>query len=212
MLSKIHMRFLSRFKKRREKKIKDRLGEIIARISLMNATKFETTSANVWPHAGAELLYFLLHALDRTAFSELGTERRNEVVDEVVPSSIDVYINGIVSEDTPPQVKARVALQMFSVFNARNEIYSKCHSLTTRDGPVIGTSIFAYSFFVHRALGKTELDDASVCNILAGKEKISEYATDNFPDFLKTGIENSVMIIESLKFLNLKDKLKGLKQ
>ena len=205
------MSFLSIFKKRREKKLKIELGKTIAAISLMNALNLKTTSVNIRYHAGAELLYFLLHALDRTAFSELGPERRNEIIDEVILSSVDVYTNGTLSENAPPQLKAGVASHMLSEFDARNGIYSKCHSITTRDGPTIGTSIWAYSFFVHRALGKTELDDDSICSIMTGKEKTSENASDDFPDFLET-IDNSVLIIDSLKFLNLNDRLKGLKQ
>lgn len=156
--------------------------------------------------AGAEIIYLLMHILDRTAFSCLGPEKRNTVFDSVAEIALDDYVRAVLSK-APLEFQADVKMQMFEDLEARQSIYGRCNSLAG-EFPSKGTMTFALSHYVHKALELTKRDD--VDGVLAGDQDVTNENIDAFPDFSKV-LEDTIWVTNMIKEINFEKELKNLK-
>ena len=156
--------------------------------------------------AGAEIMYLLIHILDRAAFSCLGPEKRNAVFDSVAGIALDDYVRAVLSK-APLEFQADVKTQMFEDLEARQFIYGKCSSLAG-EFPSKGTMTFALSHYVHKALELTERDD--VDGVLTGDQDVTNENIDAFPDFSKV-LEDTIWVANIIKEINFEKELKNLK-
>lgn len=155
--------------------------------------------------AGAEVAYLLLHLLDAEIFARFGASYRDKVFDRIAQNVIAAYTKAVLRPETPPDLLFEAAKQMQDTLNSRQMTYAKCRSLYGEMFPGFGSMVFAFCFFVHRALGQTNRTD--VDNILAG-EKTSDLS--DFPDS-QTVLRGAVWIGSTLKTLRMLDEAKYLR-
>lgn len=130
--------------------------------------------------AGAEIVYMLLHLIDRQVFSKLGAPERAMVFDEFSEITITDYTLNAFHADASQNDLMDKAEQMMRTLKSRQSIYAQCKSLFGESFPNNGTIIFALSFFVYRALGHTDRND--VDDILTGRRDICGSDKSDFPE------------------------------
>ena len=130
--------------------------------------------------AEAEIVYLLLHLVDRQVLSQLGVSRRDTVFDEVARITITTHTRAVLQADASQDDLMIKAEKMMSTLKSRQSIYFQCKSLFGESSPNNGTIVFALSFFVYRALGHTDRNDAD--DILAGRRDISDSDMGDFPE------------------------------
>ena len=158
--------------------------------------------------AGAELIYLLLNLLDQTAFGELGASGRDEVFDNVLLIVLDDYVSAIANTDMPHELQEVIKEEMIKEMNARQSIYSQCESFSGDYFPSKGTMIFAFSFYVHKALGNTKRTD--VDEILIGNQDIGDSDIEDFPE-LTDVLEKVLSVISILESLKIPKELNHLR-
>ena len=158
--------------------------------------------------AGVEVAYLLLHLLDREICARLGTSRRDALFDSIAQNVIASYAKAVLRPETPPDLLFEAAKQMQDTLNLRQMTYARCHSIFGENSSGIGTMVFAFCFFVHRALGRTNRTD--VDEILAGEKFNFESDRKDFPD-LETNLRSAVWIASTLKALRMQHDAKYLR-
>jgi len=159
--------------------------------------------------AGAELLYFLVHILDRDAFTVLKVEQRDKLIDEVSIIAIKGYARAVFSSESPYDSVSKISSQMISVLNSRQVIYAKCDSIMGDNFPSKGTMVFALCFYVKKALGFTDRDD--VDGILTGEQEIHDTDVKDFPE-IESILEIAVGVGDYVQYLQMPRYLKKLKR
>lgn len=133
--------------------------------------------------ASLEFIYFLLHIVDRQLFSLHGADKRDEIYDEFSNKIIVEFSDALLKKNTPMEVKmplvAHTGIKMLDDLNKRQEIYAQCQFMCGEKFPSAGTMIFALAFYIHKALGKTNIDN--VDDVLVGEKKIEMEDLVNFP-------------------------------
>ena len=145
-------------------------------------------------NAGAEVIYLLMHLLDRESFNILGAAQRNKVFDEVLRQVITLY--SLVDSET-----------ILKTIDSRQELYGQLDSISGDGFPSRGTIIFAFCFFVHKALQKTFRNDLD--DVLLGKKDVDKSNAKDFPDFEET-MEALIFITAVLGELEIAKHLKEL--
>lgn len=130
--------------------------------------------------AGAEIVFLLLHLLDRQVFSQLDESQRDTVFNEVSEITITAFTVAVLHADASQDDLMNKAEQMMSTLKTRQSIYTQCKSLVGESFPNNGTIVFALSFFVYRALGHTDRNDAD--DILTGRRDTSDSDKGDFPE------------------------------
>lgn len=156
--------------------------------------------------AAAEIIYLLMHVLDRVAFSALGSEKRNSVFDSVSEIALDDYTKATIS-GAPIELQLAIKTKMFEDLEARQTIYGKCDSLAG-EFPAKGTMIFALSYYINKALELTHIEDVE--DVLTGIGDVTDENSDAFPDISKL-LENAIWIANIVTELKLEKKIKQLK-
>lgn len=95
-----------------------------------------------------------------------------------------------------------------NTLNLRQSIYAQCESLVGESFPGKGTMVFAFCFFVHRALGHTDRND--VDDILIGKSDLSNSDLEDFPE-LPVIMQAAITVGSMVSALRIPDDLKHLK-
>lgn len=201
------MKFYSLFRKLTPEEIYKLIATKIVLAALNYSKNIPASNNKISADAGAEMIYLLLHLVDRQALSLLGASRRDTIFDEVWKITVADYINAILDVNAPQNVKINIAEQMMNTLNSRQSIYAQCKSLTGKPFPSKGTMVFAFSFFVHRVLGHTERND--VDDILVGKRDISYSDIDDFPD-IPDVIKNAIRVGVWVGELRIQDYLRQL--
>jgi len=159
-------------------------------IAVIGALSFRThtdeKNNQLSANAGAELLYFILHIIDVAMHQGLQPNKRADYFNFLTIDAIRNYANAILTADALEELQASVKETMLRRFNSRQLTYSRCTSIAGEILPSPGSKMFALSFFVHRALGRT--DRVRFDDILAGTEKIKESEFSDFP-----GVENTLL-------------------
>ncbi len=75
-----------------------------------------------------EFMYFFLHLTDRYAFAQLGNERRNKLIDELVPPTIDATIETYFGH-WPKNLKDGIEKDFYSNLNNAQIEYGSCKEL-----------------------------------------------------------------------------------
>ena len=173
------MGFFSLFRKQKPDDVYRKITQKIVLACLKYRIELQTQNNQLSADGAAELAYLLLHLLDRSAFELLG-DRRDIVFDTISQMVVSEYVKSVMKPDTPPSVTMEVALRMMDDLNARQVIYSQCKEFIGElAGP--GTTVFAFCFFVHRALGNTVKTDAD--DILTGNRKVEMSEIGDMPEF-----------------------------
>jgi hypothetical protein len=128
----------------------------------------------------AEIVYLLLHLVDRQVLRQLGASRRDTVFDEVARITITTHARAVLHADVSQDDLMIKAEKMMSTLKSRQSIYAQCKSLAGESSPNNGTIVFALSFFVYRVLGHTDRNDAD--DILTGRRDISDSDMGDFPE------------------------------
>lgn len=179
------MSLFSFFRKLSPEDIYDELSLKIISLSLMfpGSVNFiqEIDTTNVQKaNSGIEIAYLLLHILDRQAFKILGPIGRDKVIDEVAKRVLSRYCKTVLRKDTPLTLMQDWACHKLSTFNERTILYHKCKSVLGEENPwASGTMVFALSFYIHKALGRTDRDD--VDDILCGERNLEKSDMRDFP-------------------------------
>ena len=123
------MSILSIFKNPSPEEIKEKLTQAIVIASIAYRKELKNAPSHLSTHAGAELSYLLLHLLDRTAFSELGSAMRDDIFDDVSKMVIEGYSSVSLSQNAPMELQESLRDKMFSELSTRQNVYSQCDSL-----------------------------------------------------------------------------------
>jgi hypothetical protein len=75
-----------------------------------------------------EFMYFFLQLTDRYAFDQLGRERRNELIDELVPTTTDAMIETLFGH-CPKNIKDGIEKDFYSNLNGAQMDYGRCKEL-----------------------------------------------------------------------------------
>lgn len=75
-----------------------------------------------------EFMYFFLHVTDRVAFNQLGPERRNQLIDSLVPPTIDATIETYF-DHWPQKSKDGIRKDFYSNLNNAQTEYGSCKEL-----------------------------------------------------------------------------------
>jgi hypothetical protein len=191
------MGLFSLFSKRKPEEIYQSLAKKIVVSALLYRQEIEAPDDKRSADAGAELIYLLLHLLDRQAFDQLGATGRDTVFDEVSQIAVADYAGAIFNANTPQDVIIDSVEQMMSTLNSRQSVYAQCDSLAGEMFPGKGTMIFALSFYVHQALGNTDRTDVE--DILIGKNELRKSDMKDFPsvpEVMNTAITVGSLMIE----------------
>jgi hypothetical protein len=78
-----------------------------------------------------EFMYFFLHVTDRLAFNQLGPERRNQLIDSLVPPTIDATIETYF-DHWPQKSKDSIRKDFYSNLNTSQTEYGSCKELLLR--------------------------------------------------------------------------------
>ena len=187
------MGLLSLFKKDPDK-IYYILSKNIAESALIYKEQVDAPSYRSSSNAGAEVIYLLMHLLDRESFNILGATQRDNVFDEVLKRVIS--LNSLVDSET-----------LLKDLDARQELYGQLDTITGDNFPSRGTVIFAFCFYVHKALQKTFRNDLD--DILLEKKDVDESNEKDFPDLTET-MNASIFITAVLSELEIAKHIKEL--
>lgn len=168
------------FKKKNPEDIYLLLAHHITYPSLLYGKELETEDNKKRADAGEEMLYFFLYVLDVYAFKILGEKKRDEVFDKVYERAIYDYCTATLKDETPKELVTQLLFEMIDKLNERQSNYSKCNSILGEGFSSRGTAVFALSFFIHKALGKTKRSD--VKSIFEGKRDLKKEDLKDFPD------------------------------
>ena len=75
-----------------------------------------------------EFMYFFIHLTDRYAFNQLGLERRNKLIDELGPATIDATIQTFFGH-CPKNIKDGIERDFYSNLNNAAMEYGRCKEL-----------------------------------------------------------------------------------
>ncbi len=204
------MGLFSIFRKRTPEDVYRSVAQKIVLASLRYRQDLSAPNHQLSADAGAEMVYLLLHFVDREAFQLLGTSQRDTVFDEISKIVIADYASSVLITNAPQDALLHVAEQMMNALGSRQSIYAQCDSLVGGEGfPSRGTMVFAFCFFVHRALGNTTRSD--VDDILIGKRDLSDSDLDDFPD-LRATLHAAIFVGSTLEALRIPNDLKYLKR
>ena len=151
-------------------------------------------------NAAAELLFRLLHLTDVSMFALLRPERRNLYFDRLALEAIRDYSAASLEQETPKNIKSTVADILLQRFNSRQITYAKCKSVMGDEFPGVGSKVFAFSYFVFRALDRTSR--VNVDDILAGNAQITESDLDDFPS-AATILEYAIFVGSAAKEVDI---------
>ncbi len=202
------MGFLSIFRRAIPDNIYREISQKIVISSLAYRSELKEPDNQLSANAGAELAYLLLHIVDREAFRVLGPTKRDEAYDEIAQKVIADYSSAIILPDAPASVSTVIAEHMMDTLNKRQITYGQCGSLINGPFPSKGTLAFAFSHFVHRALGHTNRDD--IDDLLAGKRNLLDSDMDAIPDTMSI-MRDWIYLGSTLTALELPRSLKKLK-
>lgn len=174
------MGLFSLFNRKKPEEVYQTLAKKIVVAALLYCKEIDAPDKKRSADAGAEMVYLLLHLLDRQIVGQLGLARRDRVFDEVVQIAIPDYAGAVLNANASHDVLTGIAEHMLETLNARQALYGECQSFKGESFPGKGTVLFAFSVFVHRALGKTDRTDVE--RILTGEEELTDDDLDAFPD------------------------------
>lgn len=180
------MTFFDFFRRKQPSQILMELRHIAVIASLTFRQQTKEGNDELSANAGAELLYFLLHVTDTVMYLGLKPTKRAEYFDLLTLDAIRSYANAILVAEAPDELQSGAREMMLRRFNSRQATYARCTSLAGEVLPTPGSKMFALSFLVHRALGRTER--VTFDDILAGIEPIKESEFADFP-----GVESIVL-------------------
>ena len=123
--------------------------------------------------------------------------------------SIEDYGKAIFSANAPSEMRIKQYDSMMKALGLRQVIYGQCESLIIDSFPSAGSMMFAFNFYVHRALGNTNKDNLD--DVLVGKSDVDESNVDDFPD-LTDAVKSVLAITNMLKDLNFEKEIKPLKR
>ena len=187
--------------------VKQEIARWIVVSAIAYRNQLEKTNPQTAGHAAVEILYLLLHLVDREAFKIFGPARRNEVFDEISATAIYEYVRALFIPDTASNIVNSVRKKMYANMNDRQAIYAACKSLTGDPWPSRGTMAFACDYFIYRALGRTDRTD--VDGVLRGEEDVTAANSDAFPDPDNTMVL-ALYIIDCMPNLRIPERLRKL--
>lgn len=203
------MSFFSSFKKATPADVYQEIAQKIVSVALQYRATVLGVDNLRSTNAGAEVVYFLLHMVDRVAFEMLGPRKRDEIIDELTVITIQEYCKAIFVPTTPQPVVLERAGAMVSIMNERQHIYGQVKTLAGNGpAPSAGTLVFAVSYYIHQALRRTSTKD--VTEILCGRRKVTMDEIAEFPDPFES-MRVAVFVAETLKALRIDESLKKLR-
>jgi hypothetical protein len=196
------MSIFNLFRKQNPEDIYELFTKDIVTSSLLYRKEIETTNNQYSVDAGAEIAYFLLHMFDKQLFKDVGPEARDKIFDKVAIKVLGDYVIAVLKPETPIEILHRLGKSMFDTLNERQRIYSNCRCLMVKGNPgaAQGSIMFALSFYIHKALRKTNRDN--VDEIICGKRDIVISELNDFPSCINTAkvcIYAMNTLIESVK-------------
>lgn len=210
------MGFFSLFRKQDPEEVIASLCQDIVAATILapSVLAVEKDQRSQW--AWTEVLYLLLHLVDRELFALMGQQGRDRYLDRIVLRAIGVYAVSEMMHRTPNIDTEVVCKEMLNTFNLRQMSYSNCTSLFGEGSSVAGSitfprpgsMVFALCLFVHEGLGRPTPKDAN--NLLAGKGDISSINLTELPD-VECLMRAAVYIGTTIKELRLQANLKHLR-
>jgi hypothetical protein len=194
------MSFFGFFKKADPEDVLRALRQSFVISALTYRTTFEEPNDQNSSNAAAELLLLLLHLADNSMFNLLGPKKRDLYFDQLTLEAIRDYSAASLKQDAPVRIKSEVSDCLLQRFNSRQITYSKCKSMMGNQFPGAGSTVFALSFFVFRALDQTNRED--VDGILSGSVRLTESDRKDFPS-LETILKNAVFVGSVVKEVNI---------
>ena len=204
------MGLLSLFSKPKPEEVCVSIAKKISAVAHEYRREIDVKNDNQSINVGAEMLYLLLNLVDKQSFKMLGAVRRDEIFDDISQFAIiqygfDAYGKGSTSAGSLLDQNYN---QMLTTLDARQSIYGQCTSLAGDSFPSAGTMIFAFSYYVHRALGHAK--EINVDDMLTCKRRIEMSDLDNFPDLPET-LDISISVGKKVESLRFDKDLKNLK-
>jgi hypothetical protein len=141
-------------------------------------------------------------------FALLSQQKRDLYLDNLTLDAIRDYSASSLKQAASDEIKSAVVDDLLRRFNSRQVTYAKCKSLMGSDFPGAGSKVFAFSFFVFRALDQTRREQFD--EILAGKAPIAQSDLKDFPS-LETIIKNAVFVGSTVKEIDFDRHIRKLR-
>lgn len=164
----------------------------------------------------SEVVYLLLHLVDRELFKLFGQKGRDHFLDRIVERVLAVYVLSVLTHQMPQVDATELGGTMLKTFNSRQQTYANCTSILGEGGseatsmtfPRPGSMVFALCFFIRKSLGQTVAKDPE--EILAGKADISSIDLQTIPD-IESLVRGAIFIGATMKEIRLGASLKQLR-
>ncbi len=138
--------------------------------------------------AGFEMMYFLLHEVDRWSFDVFGKEKRIPFSKEIDQIAIDAYAGAVIKTQ---EDKDEIIKDGAFALNARHRIYGQCDQLMSKYGPTTGTRMFALCYLINSEIAEVETSISE--DMLIGKVPID--------DFLPRKIDHMIIVLDAIDSL-----------
>lgn len=152
-------------------------GAIEAREHLLDAKNPKSTRAS------CEVVYALLHVVDRHLFRRVGVDKRDAYFDAITTRVISMYVMAVLKPKMANDDPATLGQRMLEGLNNRQETFAGCTSIAGEGAPsgfpTPGSVVFAMCYFVRKELGDRMATPAKP--LLAGKADISQTPLDELP-------------------------------
>lgn len=203
------MGLFSIFRKTNPEVIYLSIAELIVRFASDYSENRSAPNKNIAAAIESEYIFLMLHLVDIHSFEILGSEKRDIVFDEIFHLTIMRYFGTRMARHRQTKDNDIYSIYEFqAAFNSRQHIYSQCDSLIDSDHPRPGTKLFAFSFFVNRALRRSISKNLDA--LLTGKRKLRDSDFEYLPD-LTDVIQDTIFIVTTLKNMNIPENIKKLK-
>lgn len=202
------MSFLDRFRRKQPEEVLRDIRHRVVTSALLFRTTLEEKSNERSMNAGAELLFLLLHLIDIAMFERLSAERRAIYFDTLALSAIHDYVIATMKQDTPELVRTKLSEILLARLNSRQTTYARCRSLIGDDFPAAGSKLFAMSFFIFRALGKTDRTTADW--ILSGQASLAESDLKDFPS-IEIVLAHASYFTSAIREININGQVRQLR-
>lgn len=204
------MGIMSLFRKRSPEEIRHEIAGAIVASSLLYRKQLEEPDPQRTWYAGAEVLYLLLHVVDKTSFRIFGGiagQNAAEIFDIENVAQLH-YAHALLGPTVADDAAISLAMKMADDMKDRQSTYDLCQSVTGDPWPSRGTMVFACGYFIHRALGRTDRTDVDA--ILRGEQDVTDAERGAFPD-MEQSLKLAAHIGVSLAELQLSKRLERLR-
>lgn len=179
----VRMGLFSFFQRRDPEEIISDVAQVVVTVAIESRGHLLDAKNPRSARASCEVVYALLHVVDRSLFRKVGADKRNAYFDAITTRAITMYVVAVLKPKLPNYEPATLGKLMLEGLNNRQEVFANCTSIagegTPSRFPTQGSVVFAMCYFIRKELGDKMATPAKP--LLAGKADISQTPLEELP-------------------------------